>query len=376
MKVVSKRIEKDSSGFVKLIPEDSEDIWTVYNLLSVGDEIEASTLRRIQTETASGSMDSHRVRITLKIKIEAINVDLECNIIHLKGRNTREHELVKMGAYHTIDLELDRPFKLYKEVWDMFAMGLIKQAANIDQKAEIAAVVFQEGLANLCLITGSTTVLKQRVEVNIPRKRKDYSSSHEKAVTRFFAAMYQSIVHKLEIEKLKVIILASPGFLKDEFYKYLFEEAVRKEERSLIENKSKFVLVSCSSGHKHSLEEVMQDDRIQGRLSNTRFAKESHVMESFYDTLSNHPDRAFYGLNHVQQAIRLKAVKTLLLTDELFRSVDLETRKMYISLVMAVKKFGGEVLILSTSHVTGEQLSQLTGIAAILKYSCPDIDTE
>lgn len=36
MKLVHKDLEKDSSGSLTLVPEETEDMWHVYNLISVG----------------------------------------------------------------------------------------------------------------------------------------------------------------------------------------------------------------------------------------------------------------------------------------------------------------------------------------------------
>jgi hypothetical protein len=35
---------------------------------------------------------------------------------------------------------------------------------------------------------------------------------------------------------------------------------------------------------------------------------------------------------------------------------------------------GATVLLFSSAHVTGDQLAQMTGVAAILRFSIPDID--
>jgi len=99
-------------------------------------------------------------------------------------------------------------------------------------------------------------------------------------------------------------------------------------------------------------------------------------LNDFYDMLKIDQDRAFYGMKHVQLAIERMAVHTLLLTDSLFRAADIVTRKKYISLVESVREGGGEVKIYSSLHVSGEQLSQLGGIAAILRFPIPDIDDE
>ena len=46
------------------------------------------------------------------------------------------------------------------------------------------------------------------------------------------------------MKTVKVVLLASPGFVKDDFFTYLKTESVRNNERSLIEqaNRNKFVL--------------------------------------------------------------------------------------------------------------------------------------
>ncbi len=86
------------------------------------------------------------------------------------------------------------------------------------------------------------------------------------------------------------------------------------------------------------------------------------------------PERAFYGFNHVEQANEQFAIETLLITDDLFRSSDIATRKKHVQLVESVRENGGKTLIYSSLHVSGQQLNQLSGIAAILRYPLPDLD--
>lgn len=52
---------------------------------------------------------------------------------------------------------------------------------------------------------------------------------------------------------MKCILVASPGFVKDQFITYLLKEAVRQDNKVLLENRPKFMLVHSSSGHKYSL---------------------------------------------------------------------------------------------------------------------------
>ena len=45
---------------------------------------------------------------------------------------------------------------------------------------------------------------------------------------------------------VKCILIASPGFVKDQFMDYMLAEAVKQDIKILLENKSKFLLVSDS----------------------------------------------------------------------------------------------------------------------------------
>lgn len=57
---------------------------------------------------------------------------------------------------------------------------VLDQACDPTQRADVAAVVMQEGLANLVLVTPAMTLLRAKVEVTIPRKRKGSCTQHDK----------------------------------------------------------------------------------------------------------------------------------------------------------------------------------------------------
>jgi len=94
------------------------------------------------------------------------------------------------------------------------------------------------------------------------------------------------------------------------------------------------------------------------------------------EIFNSNPDRAFYGIRHVMKASEHNAIQTLLVSDSLFRAASIATRKKYVELVQSVKDGGGKVHIFSSLHVSGEQLKNLSGVAAILRYPLPEIEDE
>ncbi|CAG0912752.1 unnamed protein product [Notodromas monacha] len=376
MKQTYRDIDKDGKGQVSLMPEESEDLWHAYNLIAIGDCVTASTIRKVQQESATGSSTSSRVRTTLTIQVEAIDFDTQACALRLKGRNTVENQYVKMGAYHTLDLEQNRKFTLFKVHWDSVAIERVDSACDPTQHADLAAVVMQDGLAFICLVTSAMTLVRNKVEVQIPRKRKGNAQQHEKGLHRFYDTVIQGILRHVNFEVVKCVLIASPGFVKDQFYEYMMQQAMKSDNKVLLDNRGKFLLVHSSSGFKHALKEVLMDPVVTMKLADTKAAGEVKSLEAFYVMLKTEPSRAFYGLKHVQKANEAQAIETLMVSDSLFRAQEVGKRKIYVDLVDSVRDNGGDVKIFSSLHVSGEQLDQLTGVAAILRFPMPDLEEE
>lgn len=332
--------------------------------------------RRIQKETASGTNnESERVKITVTITIE--RVDFEAGVaegMRVSGPCIVENAHVKMGAYHTLDINLNKNFTVAKQEWDSMALERVEEATNPERHADAAAVIMSEGTALVCLISGGMTHVRAKIESSIPRKHKAAVAAHEKATNRFYDNVIAAIVRHINFEIVKAVIIASSGFTKDQFLEYLLADAQRKELRSVLEHKNKFMLVHTSSGHLHSLKEVLASEAVAAKLADTKAAGEVRALNNFYEMLKTDPDRAFYGWQHVSLANERLAIGTLLLVDDLFRAADIATRRKYVALVDSVKTNGTAVHIFSSLHPSGEQLLQLGGIAAILRFPLPEIE--
>ncbi|KAL3945910.1 MAG: hypothetical protein SGBAC_000061 [Bacillariaceae sp.] len=373
MKLVKRSISsKDGSGSISLRPDTPEDLWHAYNLLQKGDCVRCTTVRKVVKESSTGSTTSNKKRLTLTIEVKKVDFDPDALEVRLSGRVQQENDFVRMGAHHTLTLELNQNFSLEKQCWDQIYLDVIAEACNPERQAEVAAVVLHSGLAHVCLVTGALTITKARIEVNIPKKRTG-SSQNAKAIKRFFETVYQAILRHVDFAKVKVLLMGSPGFVKDDFFKYMQEEMVRRDDRPLIENKSKFVLCKASSGHKHALDEVFSDPAIMARMNDTKVAKEVQALNKFMRMMEVDPDRAYYGFAHVSKAQEQLAVDTLMVTDQLFRSSNVKTRKEYVTLVEEARAAGATVFIFSSMHLSGQQLQQVSGVAAILRYPLPEI---
>ncbi|XP_050380163.1 protein PELOTA 1 [Argentina anserina] len=375
MKIVHRDFVPGGAGKVKMVPVDSDDLWFAYNLIARGDSVIAVTVRKVLREAATGGRDAERVKLKLEIKVEEDpDYDKVGSVLRIRGKNILENEHVKIGAYHTLELELHRPFVLKKDVWDSLALHVLNQACDPAASADLAVVIMQEGLAHILLVGRSMTTTRSRIETSIPRKHGPSVAGYEKALNKFFENVLQAFLKYVDFSVVRCAVIASPGFTKDQFHRHLLLEAERKQLRPIIENKSRIILVHTTSGYKHSLREVLDAPNVMNMIKDTKAAQEVRALQDFFSMLSNEPHRACYGPKHVEVAHEQMAVQTLLITDELFRNADVVTRQKYVNLVNSVKDSGGNVHIFSSMHVSGEQLAQITGIAAVLRFPLPDLD--
>ena len=79
-------------------------------------------------------------------------------------------------------------------------------------------------------------------------------------------------------------------------------------------------------------------------------------MAEFFKLLATAPDRVTYGANHVMGALMQGAVKTLILTQVLFRHPQPDVRAKYLEMRKLAHNKGGSVIIMSDMHPSGERL--------------------
>ncbi|KAK0798735.1 Translation factor pelota [Friedmanniomyces endolithicus] len=305
MRLISQHIErKTGEGRAVLLPEEPEDLVTPDDSTNPGGLTD-------EHESGSGSRSNERVHTTLTIRVTKLDFDPQAAQLHVSGRVAEENKHVKLGSFHTLDLELQRNFTLEKaEGWDSVALDTLKEAVNQDAKVQLWAVIMKEGLANICPSSPSSK----------PKPR-------------------------------------------------------QAQPRELL---PKITVAQSASGHLHSLNEVLSSPAVTAKLSDTKFARETQLVDHFFTLIRKEDNRAWYGPRESEKAVEQGAVGkgggVLLISNGLFRSQEIEVRKRWVKLVDEVKEQGGEVRVLSSMHESGRRLESLGGVAVICTWPIEDLD--
>merc|ERR1712112_201621 len=84
-----------------------------------------------------------------------------------------------------------------------------------------------EGTGQVCLVTSCMTVTRAKIEVSIPRKRRGDVSQHEKGLNKFYDQCIQALLRHVNFDVVKAVIIASPGFVRQQFFDYMYQQAVK-----------------------------------------------------------------------------------------------------------------------------------------------------
>ncbi len=173
MKLIKNEITqgKTCEGRVKVSPEESDDMYLLYNIITKGDIVTAFTTRNVVKSFSTGATTKNKVKMTLAVSVDKIEFDSEQISLRIAGKTVEENDFMKKGQYHTIEIELSQELWIYKEDWDQIYRDKLQEALDPAKTSDMAAIVMQEGLCHICLITRSMTITKLRIEKKMPKKK-------------------------------------------------------------------------------------------------------------------------------------------------------------------------------------------------------------
>ncbi len=361
-----KILKKDyKHGIIELIPENTDDLYGIYRILKTGDKVRASTSRRIRRKDDEGRADTgERVKLTLEVEVEELAFHGFGDNLRFKGTVIDgPDDLVSLGTYHTISLSLMEKVRIVKVNWTPMEKKVIEDIEKASMLAKLIVVTIEDNSACVALVTQFSTKIISEFSASVSRKFSDVKQ-HSSEMGQFFQDVLQLMQDIVKQHETQVIILAGPGFTPENFHQF-----IKTRDQLLFE---KVTLVHVSTGGRVGLKEVLSTKLPEKIANEQRVAYETRLIDEVLKRLGQDTGTVTYGLDNVKRALDMGAIETLLISDDQISIEDLDKRRIIDEMVDSNSKMRGKTIIMSINHESGDQLSKLGGLAALLRYPLPD----
>ena len=87
MKLLEKDFAVNQTGTAKLVAEEPDDVWLLYNLILPGDIVSTDTTRKVHLDSSAKKNTASRVKLTLDIKVTCRDFHKDSSTLRLHGRN-------------------------------------------------------------------------------------------------------------------------------------------------------------------------------------------------------------------------------------------------------------------------------------------------
>lgn len=335
MKIVKKDLR---NGIIKLIPQSLDDLWYIERVLESGDRVSARTARSLILHRGETREKTEKKPMKLGIEVKKIEFHKYSSQLRISGTILSAPEEVQVGSYHTISIEENSPLTIKKE-WKKYQLDLLEKSKKLTPEILIVAIDYGHCKIVRLKASGLETVSEIREQIG--------KLSQEKK-----PQFYKEILEVIEghSKDAKKIIICGPGFAKEEL-----SETIKEPETS-----KKIVLEPCGSVES-GINEILKKGVIEKVIGESRIAEEAKHVNEFLEQLGK-DGKCAYGLDAVKKAVEYGTVETLLVSVEKIREKEIE------DLMLSTEKQKGKVLIISSEHDAGKQLSGLGGIAALLRF--------
>ncbi len=339
---------------LKLKIESEDDLWILNSVLKEGDLVYARTSRELKTRSGS-----KRKGMVLGVKVEwweyqPFTTRLRVHGIIISGPK----ELDLEGQRHTLGIDIGSTITIFRE--DGWSENDFKRIIDACNRVSIPVLIITLDDEEYCIgiIKGYGIQVISEEYLRLPGKLD--AEARAKAMENALNKILNQIIGLISRLKINIIIVAGPGFIKEYLYDMLKKDSRLSNIKLFMEN--------TSWGGVKGIREVIKRGALIEALKAHDIVVEEKLLDEFMYYLSKDSRYVAYGLENVENAIKARAVKKLMIISDLVRHPNEELRKKIEELLKMAEKQKAEIKIFSSIYDTKIRLKNLGGIAAILRY--------
>lgn len=332
---------------VRIHIDDMDDLWYLKNILSPGDLVTMTAMRRAEKkDDMTRSKETKRVPVTVTVSLESMEFQEFSNRLKLLGTITLGTEDI-IGEHQSFIVTEGDDLKLQKGHWTEVQKSLLKESEERAQRIMGIFVALDEDAADVVVMRSYG--LQSLGKVYSGRTGKMYNTAYSEK--DYFDEI--SEILKKSAGDQKLINIVGPGFTREHLVAFLTEDRYYTDK----------MLRSSPTGRSDigAVYEYLQSEESKKAFSSARLMTENELFSRFLKELNSEGLFA-YGPADIEKALELGAVETLMISE----SVIADGRTDGFSEL--AKKTSSRVYVFSDLTEPGRMLKKFGGYCAILRY--------
>ncbi|MCL4371798.1 mRNA surveillance protein pelota [Candidatus Marsarchaeota archaeon] len=335
-----------NEGLMRLKLEGTEDLWTAQRIIFSNDIVRSKSLRRFKAnESDTGELKE----VVVSLRVEKTELDKTAMRLRITGKivEGKPEQYIKLNSYHTLNVASLDTIDIIKQKWPEYLVGVVKEAVKDTKKPRLGIIVVDDEKALPAYLLGYGVEFKSEIYSNLSKRmsQKDFQEQQKK--------YYEAVINAIEGMDAESVILAGPGFTKDDIKSYL--EA--KQERI----GKNIIYMQASNTERSGIYEIIKSPDVANLLRRERIRHEFMLMEEFLRGLAVGTSK--YGLAGVKDAIEAYQATIVLVNDSVLGEPSIQ------SLLAAAEEKHLRIEVFNSGDEVGQQLASFKEIASLVSMS-------
>ena len=333
-----------SENLLKVKVEIFEDLWSLQRVIFSGDAVKSKSVRRFKAnESDVGELKD----VMVTVVVEKTELDKTAQRLRIMGKivDGSPLEYIRLGSYHTINVAAGDVIDIIKLKWPDYLLSVVRNAVSESRRPLLGIIAVDDEKALPAYLLAYGIEFRNEIYRNLSKKmsQKDF----QEQLNKYFDA----IVNEINGMTVDTVIVAGPGFTKDDVQKYMQSKGIEKTLNK------RLIFESTSNAERSGVYELIKSDKTSGLLEKERIRAEFILMEKFLHNLSI--GLHVYGIENVSDAINNYAISMLLVNDGVLGDPQIQK-----ALAEAEQK-GIRIEVFNSSDEAGQQLHAFKDIAGI-----------
>jgi protein pelota len=354
--MISKEVPSSSGKAIYIIPEDSDDLFTLRRIIKTGDIVISDTTRVIKFEKEYSRPDRERVKIRVSVKVEKIGLDESIDRLRIAGTIIESNNsLVPKGTYHSVIVQIGNNIVVDKgKRWEDLDLKLLKS----DVAGSFIIVAIDTKEAGIAKITGTHLEIIPNIYSGQTGKFYTHAAKNNPNIEVFFEEVYHSVHNMLYENGNYRLIVFGPGETKRRFYNFMMDK------KSPFKNKST-VIDGVDVAGEDGIMVFLRSSPLKEVMGSSKISIVSNILDNIMLQVNRGEEKYAMGFSEVSAAIKMKSVDSLVFSNSIFKDLKEED---IINLLNIAETYGANVYAVDSSTDIGLRVSALGGIIALLRY--------